>query len=98
MRDSDERNEVGEEGTETVDDLAGSDGQLNLFERNNNLLLRVAGFFLTCRGLVCPRTPSTYKELKNSVDCEGALLGKFMSGSTGETGSGSGVSNISDMM
>ena len=97
-RDSDERNEVGDEGTETVDDLAGSESQLDLSERNKNLLLRVTGFFLTCRGLVCPRTPSTYNELKNSVDCEGALLGKFMSGSTGEIGSGSGVSNISDMM
>ena len=27
MRDSDERNEVGEEGTETVDDLSGSASQ-----------------------------------------------------------------------
>jgi hypothetical protein len=63
-----------------------------------DLLLRVAGFFLTCSGLVCPRTPSTYNELKNSVDCDGALLGKFISGSTGEMGSGSGVSSISDMM
>jgi hypothetical protein len=47
VRDSDERNEVGDDGTETVDDLAGSESQLDLSETNQNLLLRVAGFFLT---------------------------------------------------
>jgi hypothetical protein len=47
VRDSDERNEVGDDGTETVDDLAGSVGQINPSERDDDLLLTVAGFFLT---------------------------------------------------
>lgn len=95
----DDRIDVGDEGTETVDVRAGATDQLGLFRsETGSLLVKVAGFFLTCKGLVCPRTPSTYSELKNSVDCDGARLGMFISGSTGEIGSGSGVSSTSDMM
>jgi hypothetical protein len=43
-RDPDERNEVGDEGTETVDDLGGSDGQLDLSERNTRLTVEGGGF------------------------------------------------------
>jgi hypothetical protein len=62
--------------------------------------LYVTGFFLTCNGLVCPLTPSIYSESKNSADWDVILLGIAISGSIGETGSGTGngVSRISDIV
>ena len=44
MRDSDERNEVGEEGTETVDDLAGSASQRNPLLTDRRLTVDSDGF------------------------------------------------------
>jgi hypothetical protein len=44
VRDSDERNEVGEEGTETVDDLAGSASQLYSLLRGSELTVEGGGF------------------------------------------------------
>ena len=44
MRDSDERNEVGEEGTETVDDLAGSTSQPEPLLQESELTVDGGGF------------------------------------------------------
>jgi len=43
-RDSDERNEVGDEGTETVDDLAGSASQLDPVSKDAELTVEGGGF------------------------------------------------------
>jgi hypothetical protein len=44
VRDSDERNEVGDDGTETVDDLAGSANQLYPLLRGSELTVDGGGF------------------------------------------------------
>jgi hypothetical protein len=44
VRDSDERNEVGDDGTETVDDLAGSASQRNPLLRDRRHTVDGGGF------------------------------------------------------
>jgi hypothetical protein len=61
VRFSDERIEVGDEGTETLEVREDTDCQLQIRTTGNaiSLPVKVAGFLMTWSGLVCPRTPST---------------------------------------